>query len=330
MRYILIILFLLLSILFISSYGTENEKKDNNNKTDVVVENISVDNYYVKGSNKQYFSRPPKKVIVVGENETETLLELGLAPNIMMAVAQNNRDYAMKSENWEKFKTLSVCPSGYLNMEYITSLNPDLIIAQECVFIRSRLNNTDYWNKRGINTLIPLNTNSPSKHVSKETVDKEMKFICDLGKVFQIEDNAQKIIEDTYNIINKINDQAISYKKPHVMIVEFISTMVCYDRNKLVGDMVSRIGGIVNENQAVIGFENIIKENPDILFVVCSHADYGKCITKITENPALKNLNCVKNKKVFSIPLRFTYGTGCRTKDGLKFLAEKMYPGIKI
>lgn len=54
----------------------------------VVVNNINVDNYYVKGPNKQVFDKAPQRVLVIGENETETLLELGAAPNILMAVAQ--------------------------------------------------------------------------------------------------------------------------------------------------------------------------------------------------------------------------------------------------
>ena len=50
------------------------------------------------------------------------------------------------------------------------------------------------------------------------------------------------------------------------MIIEFLSSIICYDKNKLVGNMVSSIGGQVGENPAVIGWENIVKENPDVLF----------------------------------------------------------------
>lgn len=72
----------------------------------VVVNNINVDNYYVKGPNKQVFDKAPQRVLVIGENETETLLELGAAPNILMAVAQNSRQYAMRPENWEQFQKI--------------------------------------------------------------------------------------------------------------------------------------------------------------------------------------------------------------------------------
>lgn len=330
MRKIFLISFLTIAFLIICGCQSNEKKLETVNNNTVIVKNINVDNYFVKGENKQTFDKGPERIIVIGENETETLLELGAAPKILMAVAQNNRKYAMRQENWELFQTLKKCPSGYLNMEYVTSLHPDLIIAQQCVFIRNRLDNTDYWNQRGVKTLIPLNTNTPSKHIIKETVDKEMQFIRDLGAALRVEAKADAVINSTYDTIIKINERNINFPKPKVMIVEFISSMISYDRTKLVGDMVSRIGGKVAETPAVIGIENVAKENPDVLFVVCSHADYGECIKKITENPALQNLPCIKNKRVYSIPLRFTYGTGCRTEDGLKFLAERMYPGINL
>ena len=173
---------------------------------------------------------------------------------------------------------------------------------------------------------MPLNTNTPSKHIIKETVDKEMQFVRDLGAALRVDAKAEAVVNSTYKTIADINKANASYTKPKVMIVEFISSMISYDNTKLVGDMVSRIGGKVAETPPVIGFENVVKENPDVLFVVCSHADYGECITKLTKNPALQNLPCIKNKRTYSIPLRFTYGTGCRTEDGLRFLAERMYP----
>ena len=135
-----------------------------------------------------------------------------------------------------------------------------LIIAQQCVFIRNRLNNTDYWNERGVKTLVPLNTNTPSKHIIKETVDKEMQFVRDLGAALRVDAKAEAVVNSTYKTIADINKANASYTKPKVMIVEFISSMISYDNTKLVGDMVSRIGGKVAETPPVIGFENVVKK----------------------------------------------------------------------
>ena len=315
-------------------FGGCGQRQENNGRQAadgaVKVTSLNVDNYFVKGNNVQSFPEAPQRILVVGENETETLLELGAEKNILLAAAQNNRAYAMKEENRRKFARLPKCSSAYLNMEYVTKLEPDLIVAQECVIIRSRLNNTDYWNERGVRTLIPLNTNTPSKHLRTETVELEMQFLRDLGRALRLEINAEKIIGSVYRTIDEVNGKTRNLYKPKVMVVEFLSAFICYDRTKLVGNMIEHIGGRVSETPPVIGFENIIKENPDILFVVCSHADYGACIEKIWQNKALQKLPCIQNKRVYSIPLRFTYGTQCRTEDGIKFLAERMYPDAEF
>lgn len=326
------IAFFLVMVFSLLLYGCASKVNENKivSTDGIVIYNLNIDNYFVQGVNRQTFEDVPKRVFVVGENETETLLALGAGPNILMTAAQNSRKYAMRKENAKLYDKLSTCSSSNLNMEYITKLKPDLIVAQQCIFTKNRLKNTEYWNKHGIKTMVPLNTNSPGKHFYNETVEKEMDFILDLGRIFRLENNAQRIVDDTYNTIAYINKKTSNVHKPHVMIVEFISYLVSYDRTKLVGNMVEHIGGTVNETPAVIGFEHIIKQNPEVLFVVCSHADYGVCIDKILTNKALQKLQCIKNKRVYSIPLRYTYGSQCRTADGIKFLAECMYPEVKF
>lgn len=324
--------FILVMICSLLLYGCGSEVREKKivNTDSIVVNNLNIDNYFVQGVNRQTFSDIPRRVFVVGENETETLLALGAGPNILMTAAQNSRKYAMRKENADLYDKLQTCSSSNLNMEFITKLKPDLIVAQQCIFTKNRLKNTEYWNKHGIKTMVPLNTNSPGKHFYNETVEQEMNFIIDLGRIFRLENNAQRIVDDTYKTISYINERTTDIHKPHVMIVEFISYLVSYDKTKLVGNMVEHIGGKVNETPPVIGFEHIIQQNPEVLFVVCSHVDYGVCIDKILNNKALQKLQCIKNKRVYSIPLRYTYGSQCRTSDGIKFLAERMYPNVNF
>lgn len=322
-----------LTVFFITSlsgcgYESNNTKSISSNC--VVVDNLKVDNYFVQGINRLCFDKVPQKVFVVGANGAETLLAIGVPPEHIIVSASNSKLYPMRDTNAKLFERSNRCDNGNLNMEYMINLKPDLIVAEQCVFIKSRLKNTTFWNEHGINTMIPLNTNSPGKHFYQETVEKEMQFILDLGKVFRVEDNAKRIVDDTYKTIEYVNKKTVDIHKPHVMIVEFISNLVSYDNTKLVGNMVEHIGGKVNETPAVISFEHIIKEDPEVLFVVCSHADYGICIEKILQNKALRKLKCIKNKRVYSIPLRFTYGSQCRTSDGIKFLAERMYPNVNF
>lgn len=291
------------------------------------IKNIDVNNYFVQGNNVQHYDTMPENVVVIGENETETLLALGVEAKVnIVAFAQNNRTYAMREENARKFAKLEKRPSFFVNMEYLTRLHPDLIVAQQCIFTKARLRNTRYWHDRGIHTYLPLNSNTPSKHVYRETVDNEMEFIRGVGQIFGVEENAEQIIADTYDAIEKVQEETRDREHPKVLIIEFLGALISYDSTKLAGDMVSRIGGVVPETRPVISVEHIIRQDPDILFVV-SHTDYDD-ITGITENPALQKLKCVKNKRVYSIPLRFTYATEVRTADGIRYMAKCMYPDL--
>lgn len=315
----------------ILGYSPVKRKKIENNNCSVAVKNIEVDNYYVKGTNEQYFMKEPEKALIIGENFIDTVIEIGAINNISEAVVSNvNKIDSKNYELLKEYNEVMISNGRNLNMEYVTGKHPDLIMGIQCVFTKNRLKNTRYWNDQGVNTLIPINSNSPSSHIYIETIEKEMQYIEDLGKVFHKEANAEKIIRSTYNTIDIINEKTKKLKKPKVMVIEFIGIMVSYDDTKLVGNMIERIGGEIASTSAVIGFENIIEVNPDILFVVCSHNDYGECINKVIKNEGLKNLKCVKQNNVYSIPLKYTYASLCRTEEGIKFLSERMYPQVKL
>lgn len=291
----------------------------------VRVENLSVDKYLVTGQNIQTFWEVPKRVLVMGESEQELLMDLGVDMDSLVLVRQNNRKYTLRKENEEKFERAQSIPSTALNMEYVMSLKPDLIVGMQSTFVRSRLNNTAYWNRKGIKTMVSLNTNTRTKFFHEETLEREMQFIEDMGRVFRREDRARQIVEEVEAVIDRINEETRTMYKPKVMFVESSINLICFDRRKLAGDMAARIGGRVSHLPAVIGMEHIIREDPDVLFVVCSHRDYGRCADKIWNHPGLKDLKCLQNRDVYTIPLRFTYGSASRTKDGIVYLAERMY-----
>ena len=156
-----------------------------------------------------------------------------------------------------------------------------------------------------------------------------MKCISDYGKIFGKEDEAAEINKEIIATIEKVKRNAIHYPKPKVMIIEFMRYFVSYDNTKLVGNMAERLGGYVEESPPVITSEELLKIDPDVLFVVCSHSVFDHCYNRIYDDPAFNSLKCVKNHRIYGIPMKFTYSTLCRTNDGLKMLAKGMYPGIQ-
>ena len=296
----------------------------------VRVENLRIDNYFVQGKNVQIFTEVPKRVLVVGDNETETLIELGAASSILLAAANNDGPFPMKEENARILETLPRAMNQQLHMEYVMQARPDLIIGNQYCFTRNSLGSTDYWNAHGVKTLVNLSSSQPRRHYIKETVAQEMESIRDYGRIFHAESAAEHIVQETYDSIDEINEKAQGYPKPRVMLIELMSTFVSYDKSKLAGNMAEQIGAEAIETPAVITFEHIAKEDPDVLMVICSHAEYGVCLQQIYEHPGLQHTKCVQNRRIYSIPLSYTYGPLCHTINGIKMMAKAFYPGIAI
>ena len=160
-----------------------------------------------------------------------------------------------------------------LRMEYVMKLNPDLIIGHQYCFTRNSLGSTDYWNAHGVRTLVNPSSSQPRRHYITETVAQEMESIRDYGRIFHAELAAERIVRETYDCIAEINEKARSYPKPRVMLIELMSTFVSYDKSKLAGNMAEQIGAEAITTPAVITFEHIAKEDPDVLMVICRQRD---------------------------------------------------------
>jgi len=175
--------------------------------------------------------------------------------------------------------------------------------------------------------MVPLNTTAPGKLNQRETIEREMKFIRDLGTIFHRERAAERIVDDTYARIDFIRTQTEGGTPPKVMVLDLISIIASYGRDKIAGDMVSAIGGDVPHTSAAVTAEQIMAENPDVVFLVSYGDDEGQ-LAKIRSNPAFRNLNFIRDGRLYPIPLKFVYGPQTRTIDAIGYMANYMYPGL--
>jgi iron complex transport system substrate-binding protein len=293
-----------------------------------IVDNSRVENYFRTGINRQMFSGIPSRVLVIGANEIETLIELGVEGSVIAALNyQDNEEFGIRKKNKQAFAALPLLPRDKVNMEYVLWLRPDLIIAQQEFFSKNRLGSTDYWNSKGIYTMVPPNTTSPGKHSEPETIEKEMKFIRDMGIIFHKETRAEEMISKTWDRIHMIQNTVKALEKPKVMILDLISVVVSYDRSKIAGDVVVSMGASVPYTPAVISPEHMIKEDPDVVFVVSyDGAEYR--LNRIRQNKAFRNLKFMKNHQLHAIPLKYVYGPETRTLDAAEYMANRIYPEL--
>lgn len=291
------------------------------------VKTLNVAEYSVLGYSIQRFEKNPQRVIADGLGETEMVLAFADPETILAVYGVYNLHDFVKPQFKEKLNKLHILKQGETNKELILSLQPDLIIAEQCSFVTKSLGTTEFWNKRGIKTYVPANTNSPGKHIVKESIEIEKQYIRDFGIIFGKEKLADMYVKDIEQTLQFFQKRAKNGSKQRVMVVEnFGKTIASYDKTKLVGDMVLKLGGTIPETQPILGEEDFLQENPDIIFIVCSDGDRGKCMEFFLRKPQFRTINAIKRKKVYSIELESMYAAGLRVKDGLERIGLALYP----
>jgi iron complex transport system substrate-binding protein len=123
--------------------------------------------------------------------------------------------------------------------------------------------------------------------------------------------------------------------KKRVLIMETQRNGIrVYGRNSLGGDMAAKLGAdVYAAESSVISSEDLIAQNPDVIFVVffglstdipTAEAE----VNQITGNPSYASLQAVQQKNIFPIPLGEMYCSGIRTLDGIITLSKGLYPDL--
>ena len=329
---------LLLSVMLIVglvSCGTSKQLSSNENSNVQSQENndshypVTITTYnYLKEPVEITFDKAPERVVAIYQNSIETLLALGLEDKI---VAAAGLDHDVKDEYKDAFSKVNYLEDFTPSKETIIMEKPDFILSWYSIFDDKRLGDIYYWNENGVNTYMSLN----SGVVSERTIENEINDILNLGKIFNVEEKAQALVDEITSTVSEVSSKVSNEEKQSAMVIEFYDDEIyTYGSKTLAGDMVTKLGAeLLNPEGGNIGAEDLIKLNTDCIFV--SYMDRGnenvpvEEINKILENPAFASLSAVKNKRVYSIPLGDMYSSGIRTIDGINTFANGLYENEK-
>lgn len=318
-------------ILGLVSCGTSNQESGDVDSNLQSQENndshypVTITTYnYSKEPVEITFDKAPERVVAIYQNSIETLLALGLEDKI---VAAAGLDHDVKDEYKDAFSKVNYLEDFTPAKETIIMEKPDFILSWYSIFDDKRLGDIDYWNENGANTYMSLN----SGVVSERTIENEINDILNLGKIFNVEEKAQALVDEITSTVSEVSSKVSNEEKQSAMVIEFYDDEIyTYGSKTLAGDMVTKLGAeLLNPEGGNIGAEDLIKLNPDCIFV--SYMDRGnenvpvEEINKILENPAFASLSAVKNKRVYSIPLGDMYSSGIRTIDGINTFANGLY-----
>lgn len=284
------------------------------------------------------YEEAPQKAVVVYQGCIETMLALGLEERI---VATAGLDNEVPDEQKEAFSKTNYLDEFTPSLETVTMLEPDMIFSWGSFFQETTLGEAQDWVDKGVNTYINSNTRPrQGKTVNNRTLENEYTDILNIGKIFDVQDKAEAIVDDMKSAISRVLEQTKDVEqKPEVLVLEPLGDSITnYGKTSLGGDMVAGLGAtLANPDASEVGKEDIIAANPDVIFVVYmpyAGDDPEKVkesqLNVILEDESLASLDAVKNGRVVPIMLSEMYASATRTKDGIVSFAEGLYPDVEL
>ena len=283
---------------------------------------------YAKEPVEYTFEKAPERVLTFWSNSLETMLALGLGDKIVCAVGMDEEsvlpelkpelEKMKNTEYYNEFKDSNAA----MSKETAIMLEPDFILAWKSSFSDKTIGDVGYWHENGVGTYMALNSNDISE---KRTVENEYTDILTIGKIFDVEEKAQALVDNMKAEVEKVTSETKDQPKKSVLIIELMKDKIwTYDETYLAGDMVKMMGGDLINTEREIGAEHIVELDPDVLIVIGNEEKKQS----VMENPAYASLKSVQNGNVTAIDLSEVYTSGVRTIYGLQHIGQALYPEL--
>lgn len=279
---------------------------------------------------RQVFYSPPKRVAAVWQNSIETLLALGVGDRIIAGMGVPDGKY-IREEYRADYEAIPYKSLENLDTETIMMMRPDFIAGWSSTFTDKVLRSTEFWNERGVHTYISQNSDPANRN---RTIENEYDDILNMGKIFDREEKAESLVKEMKDEISRVAGQAtLTGKHPRGLIIEFMgSDISVYGEETLAGDILRRMNGeLLASRQQQISKEQIIEMDPDAIFVILIEGDYDHSKQKLDmlyHEQALRDVRCIREKRVYPLPLYSVYSSGIRTLDGIRYIGKGLYPDL--
>mgnify|MGYP006066585919 CR=1 FL=1 len=295
---------------------------------------VTITNYDYSGALVTYtYEKAPERVLCVYQGCIETMIALGLEDHVLASYGLDNE---VKDEWKDGFAQMNYDETVFApDKETVTLLEPDMIFSWGSYFSDEKLGDVYEWNDKGVGTYI----NSNTARGGSRTLENEYTDILNIGRIFDVEEKAQALVDEMQAQVVHTLAAAEGHDPVRVAVVEPISgTITNYGADTLAGDMVTALGGeLAKPEGSDMGKEDLVACDPDVIFVVYmaySGDDPESVMTQqlslIQDDPAFASLSAVQSGNIHLIMLGDMYASGPRTIDGLRTLAQGMYPDLEL
>lgn len=322
-----LILTICISTSILSGCGQNSNNTSLNTSTSPIetkdFKEVTISNSLPTGDEDEVFSSAPKKAASLSGFTTEMLLALGLEDSIAGYSFQDNE---VLNEYKDAHAKLTKLADTMPSKEALLGAETDFVTGWMSTFSENNFSSS-FCKSNNIKIYVPK---CESPNATMETVYSDFD---NLGKIFNVEENAKNIIS---KLKSEIEETTNKIPKDSKVVKTFI-----YDSgtdapftacNGLPTDLIRLAGGenIFKDGDkpwAKVTWEEVVKRNPEHIIIMKYNVsdDIDEKIKFLKNNEALKDVDAIKNNKIFVLGLA-DVTAGVRNSNAIKVIAENLHP----
>ena len=270
----------------------------------------------------------PERVIVARPEILEALMALH-AENYICA-AYITRDKIDQIPEMQKKMPKAVFYTSEMDRETALMMHPDFILGWRMSFRKGALGDTAFWRERNIPVYIEENS-GPVPAVDPfppSTVETEIRFIQNMGRLFQKEEEADDIVRDIQSALDEGITKAREVPTRRVITIEFMRDKIeVFGEKLLSGNIIQKLGSRnIQFDTPFISREELRMCGADTMFIVY-HGDEqaGANALAQIQVPEFRDIPAVKNGRVFLLPYRNVCASHVHTAQTIREISNGLY-----
>lgn len=280
---------------------------------------VTVENY----GREVTVAKRPQKVLTLGPNCTELFVALGLG-DLVVGRSLINHSRGPLEEFANAVNAIPELTYGSATREAVLTSGADFIYALDWE-ISDQGCNIEEVKKYGMEVYVN----------SATTLEQQYQEIRDIGKLFDVEAQAESFIEDQKSRIAAIAETVKSQEPVKVLVYDSGNDGVftCSGIN-FESLLIAQAGGknlfddLQEKQWVTVSYEEVLARDPDVILIHDYDApSVEEKIAEIKTNPTLAQLDCVKNELFATITLESVL-PGNRMAYAVESLAKVFYPDL--
>ena len=274
------------------------------------------------------FTHVPERVISTNPNTGEELMALGLGDKII-GTCYNNA--VMPEEYREEYEAIPKISDdhGYPSLEVVLDLEPDFIYGRSSAFSDkdTAIATHDVLGSYGIMSLSSIE----GYKLGCDVEDVYQDFY-NLGKIFQVEDKANEIVDGMKEKIADVESKIDGTETIRVFNFDCDMDGGAYTPgNNFTSKLIRHAGGVnvfedLEKTWNTVSWEAVVEADPEIIVI----NDYGETtadekIQSLKDNEALSDVTAIKNENFLVITLPEVFAS-TRVADTIEKFAVAFHP----